>query len=413
MVGKIFVNYRRDDSAAHALNIAQYLERAFGANSVFIDVDRLRAGQTFPKVLEQRLSQSDCMLTVIGPSWLDIRNEDGARRIDDPDDWVRMEIERALTRGVTLIPITVAGAKLPSQQQLPEPLKPLIERHAINLTTNGFRAEMASLVQDIKASRPSRVRRVGAIAAVAAIALATAAYAYRTDLISVASQVTASVLGPSAAEIKAREDKARQAAEEEARRQREQAAKQEEQAEQSAYAIAQAADSAAAWRTFLAVHPTGVHSSTATSRLGELERIEEQKRQAAEQEQRRAAERQARLEAEAEEQRRAEEAKQAAFIALDGEWTVRVCPQSSGCTRRACSPLYPITIRNRQFTKSSGFGAGLPAAISDEGEFNYKTPGGTRNWGLISGDTGTGKFSSPETKDDYGCSGTLTYQRAK
>ena len=66
MAGKIFVNYRRDDSAAHALNVAQYLEREFGSRNVFIDVDRMKAGQKFPAVLVERLTASRVMVAVIG-----------------------------------------------------------------------------------------------------------------------------------------------------------------------------------------------------------------------------------------------------------------------------------------------------------------------------------------------------------
>lgn len=70
MAGKIFVNYRRDDSAAHALGVAQYLEGRFGAKNVFIDIDRIRAGESFPKVLAEKLAKCKVLVAVIGPSWL-------------------------------------------------------------------------------------------------------------------------------------------------------------------------------------------------------------------------------------------------------------------------------------------------------------------------------------------------------
>lgn len=152
-MGKIFVNYRRDDSAPYALNVAQYLERTFGSRNVFIDIDRMRAGQKFPQVLEERLGQCDVMVTVIGPNWLEVRADDGSRRLDDPEDWVRMEIERALERGVVVIPTTVGGASLPSKRELPEPLQPLVDHHAVNVTRDGFRGEMMALTQDIRSIR--------------------------------------------------------------------------------------------------------------------------------------------------------------------------------------------------------------------------------------------------------------------
>jgi hypothetical protein len=150
MTGKIFVNYRRDDSAPHALSIAQYLEREFGTRNVFIDIDRMRAGQNFHRVLEQRLSDCSVVLTVIGPSWLQVRNEGGQRRIDDPEDWVRLELARSLARGITTIPVLVGGAELPKKSELPDDLKPLVQHHAAVVTTNGFRSDMAGLVRDIR-----------------------------------------------------------------------------------------------------------------------------------------------------------------------------------------------------------------------------------------------------------------------
>ncbi len=149
MAGKIFVNYRRGDSAAHALSVAQYLERAFGAHNVFIDVDRMRAGQVFPKVLEARLAECKVMLCVIGPLWLGIEGEDGRRRLDDPEDWVRLEIVRALARGIAVIPVLAGGANLPRRSELPDDLKPLVAHHAVAITTNGFRSDMAGLARDI------------------------------------------------------------------------------------------------------------------------------------------------------------------------------------------------------------------------------------------------------------------------
>ena len=151
MPGKIFVNYRRDDSAAHALNVAQYLERTFGARNVFLDIDRMRAGQNFPDVLNDKLSACKVMIAVIGPSWVTLTNDDGQRRLDDPEDWVRLEIAHALKRNIAVIPILVGGAVLPKKSDLPDDLKPLLQRHVATITTNGFRNEMAGLVRDIKA----------------------------------------------------------------------------------------------------------------------------------------------------------------------------------------------------------------------------------------------------------------------
>lgn len=174
MPGRIFVNYRRDDSAAHALSIAQSLERAFGANNVFLDIDRMRAGQEFPTVLKERLAECKVLIAVIGRSWLTLTDADGRRRLDDPDDWVRLEIAQALTRGIAVIPVLVGGAELPKRADLPDDLKPLLQRHVATLTTNGFRNEMAGLIRDIRAIPGSSLPwgKIGA----GAVALGLAAY---------------------------------------------------------------------------------------------------------------------------------------------------------------------------------------------------------------------------------------------
>jgi hypothetical protein len=150
MAGKIFINYRRDDSAPHALNVAQYFENKFGKSNIFIDIDRLRAGRKFKTVLEAKLRQRKVMLAIIGPNWVDARDkETGSRRLGDPEDWVRVEIERALARNIHVIPVLVAGATLPSKSDLPPSLQPLIEHQCATVTTNGFRHEMAGLARDV------------------------------------------------------------------------------------------------------------------------------------------------------------------------------------------------------------------------------------------------------------------------
>jgi hypothetical protein len=150
VTGKIFINYRRDDSAPYAVSIAQYLENAFGKDNVFLDVDRLRPGQHFPDVLNERLRDCKVMVVLIGPTWLDGRDEaTGSRRIDNPSDWVRLEIAAALAQGVHVIPILVGGGQFPPAHSLPGELRPLADRHHLVLTTNSFRYEMAGLAKDI------------------------------------------------------------------------------------------------------------------------------------------------------------------------------------------------------------------------------------------------------------------------
>jgi hypothetical protein len=174
MAGKIFINYRRDDSASHALAVAQYFETKFGKSNIFIDVDRLRAG------LKYKLRQCKVMLAIIGPNWVDARDEKtGNRRIEDPEDWVRVEIERALARKIPVIPVLVAGATLPSKSDLPQSLQPLLEHHSATMTTRHGMAGLARDVADLTVRRPwSRM-----VAAASALILGGSLVAHASALI--------------------------------------------------------------------------------------------------------------------------------------------------------------------------------------------------------------------------------------
>jgi hypothetical protein len=165
VAGKIFISYRRDDSAANALGISQYLENAFGQRNVFIDVD-MRAGAKFPVVLEERLAACKVMLVLIGIGWINAQDDEGRRRLDNPDDWVRLEIARALKRGITVIPVRVGAAELPKRAILPEDIQGLLDNQATSVTNDGFRNDMAGLVRDIRAMPdPARWERIGGITA--------------------------------------------------------------------------------------------------------------------------------------------------------------------------------------------------------------------------------------------------------
>jgi len=150
VAGKIFISYRREDTAANALGVSQYLEKEFGRNNVFIDVD-MHAGARFASVLEQRLAKCKIMLVLIGPDWLNAANEQGQRRLDADDDWVHLEIARALSRDITVVPVLVGGATLPPRAELPEDIRGLLDHQAISITISGFRHQMAGLVRDIRA----------------------------------------------------------------------------------------------------------------------------------------------------------------------------------------------------------------------------------------------------------------------
>jgi hypothetical protein len=175
MSGKIFISYRRNDSAANALGIGQYLAQEFGRQNIFIDVD-IGAGANFPAVLERRLAECKVLLAVIGPNWLDARDSTGNRRLDDPKDWVRLEIVRALERRITVIPVLIDGAELPSKSDLPEDLQGLLDHQSALVTTTRFRTEMGGLARDIRAIPNDRTWRRLAVGSVVLLVLVSAGW---------------------------------------------------------------------------------------------------------------------------------------------------------------------------------------------------------------------------------------------
>src|SRR5215831_15533544 len=112
-MAKVFISYRREDSAGHAGRIKDRLEHELGRGLVFIDVDRIPLGTNFVTALRDEVAQCDVLLAVIGPSWLEMRDEDGTRRLDNPTDLVRIEIAAALQREISIIPILLDGARVP------------------------------------------------------------------------------------------------------------------------------------------------------------------------------------------------------------------------------------------------------------------------------------------------------------
>ena len=147
--GRIFISYRREDSAFPAGWLYDRLCARFGSNYVFKDVDSIDPGDDFLRVIEDAVGSCQVLLALIGDHWLDITDPTGHRRLDDPNDFVRLEIEAALRRDVRVIPLLVGRAPLPSSEQLPDSLRGLIRRHAIELSPNRFEPDVARLVRII------------------------------------------------------------------------------------------------------------------------------------------------------------------------------------------------------------------------------------------------------------------------
>jgi TIR domain len=117
--GRVFISYRREDTAYPAGWLYDRLADRYGTGQVFKDVDSIELGDNFVEAITGAVGSCDVLLALIGPRWLTITNDHGRRRLDDRDDFVRLEIEAALNRPVLVIPILADGAKMPRPRSCP------------------------------------------------------------------------------------------------------------------------------------------------------------------------------------------------------------------------------------------------------------------------------------------------------
>ena len=118
---RIFIAYRRQDTAWPAGRLYEELVEQFGAGQLFKDINTIDPGADFTKRIKAAVASCDVLLALIGPLWLTITDENGHRRLDNPEDWVRLEIETALKRKIRVIPILVDEARMPQASELPPP----------------------------------------------------------------------------------------------------------------------------------------------------------------------------------------------------------------------------------------------------------------------------------------------------
>jgi hypothetical protein len=150
MTGRIFINYRRGDDPGYTGRLFDRLQDAFAPEQLFLDVDNIAPGLDFVRVLDERVAECDVVLAVIGKGWLDARDAKGARRLEDPDDFVRIEIASALSQDKRVIPVLVGDAAMPRPDELPEALRPLARRNAVRLTHERFRTDMQGLIKALQ-----------------------------------------------------------------------------------------------------------------------------------------------------------------------------------------------------------------------------------------------------------------------
>lgn len=162
MSGGIFISYRREDSAGFAGRIYDRLVHRLERERVFFDVDNIEPGLDFVKILSDRVGACDALVAIIGKNWLSISGEDNRRRLDDPLDFVRIEIEAALARDIRVIPVLVDGAIMPRQENLPDGLKALARRSGIEISHTRFNTDTERLAKALGFIEEERRKRDGA-----------------------------------------------------------------------------------------------------------------------------------------------------------------------------------------------------------------------------------------------------------
>jgi hypothetical protein len=185
-VTNVFISYRREDAAGHAGRLSDRLVARFGEQRVFMDVQDIQPGQNFVSAIEHTLNQCDCVLAVVGPRWLGELKEREAGR----EDFVRREIASALAKNITVIPVLVGGAMMPSMDQLPADIAALSHCEDVDVRDDRFDQDVAHLVDflaggaDADSTRSSSIqvsqRTLVAGLAVLAAALIIGAFVWRT-----------------------------------------------------------------------------------------------------------------------------------------------------------------------------------------------------------------------------------------
>lgn len=179
----IFLNYRRSDAGGYAGRLADALEKRFGAKSVFQDVEAIEPGSNFVDAIDTAIARCEAVVVLIGNTWLTERDPDGRVRLDDPRDFVRLEIASALRAGKPVLPVLVEGVRMPAEGALPVNLRALTKLQALELSDTRWDYDVTRVAEAIEALTGSgtsarRRRWAAAIAATMLVAGIAGALGY-------------------------------------------------------------------------------------------------------------------------------------------------------------------------------------------------------------------------------------------
>jgi len=153
---RVFISYRRDDTGFAAAHLRHSLGRRIGEDKIFFDQETIPAGRNFETAIDEAMRGASVCLVLIGPLWLTVKSATGQRRLSDPKDYVRREIESALRANVEVIPVLVDGAKMPKRSQLPESIKELALRNAYELPWQAGILKLGNRIDQIERQRQER-----------------------------------------------------------------------------------------------------------------------------------------------------------------------------------------------------------------------------------------------------------------
>ena len=146
----VFLSYRREDAAPYARLLQFQLRDRFPDTQVFMDLDSIEAGLDFAEVIREAVDSCAVLILLMGRQWITLADEEGHRRLDNPDDFVRFEVQTALELGVRVIPVLVDGAKPPRQDQLPPKLRKLARLNALELSYGRYEYDADRLLKLIQ-----------------------------------------------------------------------------------------------------------------------------------------------------------------------------------------------------------------------------------------------------------------------
>ncbi len=144
-----FISYRREDEGPASRFIKGELDRFFGGNQIFMDVDNIRIGSKWQQEITQSLEKANVLIVAIGKNWLKVQDKNYRRRIDNEDDWVRKEIEYAISRKIEILPLLLGG-EIPTAEALPDSLKRLSEIQFQSVSALNWREDIAKLICYLK-----------------------------------------------------------------------------------------------------------------------------------------------------------------------------------------------------------------------------------------------------------------------